>query len=355
MSDHHVKIGAALRDARQSYGLSLDEVAERIHIRPVYLQAIEGGQFELLPAVPQRLGFTRCYADFLQADLGDDLRKLSEEVNSHVSQADYSAPELLLPETRRGWGLFGVAAVLMALVAGGVFYYSGTQTGDVAQGDNIPPAAAALPSLDKAKDKAADTASEKTAPAETAPVKAAPENDQSEAPAKTDLAQAGAPALVAVTKEVAAPAIATEAHAAPKEAAPDPLETVMASANTHKAETQKPEEQKPEPQKAEETASRETSADTDTGAATDTENATQASASGTSAAAGPKTAYLASGDVYIRAQPSNGGEVIGVVNRCEPLQVIGGNRYWRHVERRNGTEGWIFTDYVAARGDAGCV
>ena len=59
--------------------------------------------------------------------------------------------------------------------------------------------------------------------------------------------------------------------------------------------------------------------------------------------------------MFIRARPDNDGAVLGVVNRCEPLQVLGGNRYWREVERKDGTKGWIFTDYVAQRGKAGCV
>ena len=346
MSDHHDKIGAALRDARQACGLSLDEVAERIHIRPVYLQAIEAGQFELLPAVPQRLGFTRCYADFLQVDLGDDLCKLSEEVNNHVSQADYSAPELLLPASRPRLGIFGVAAVLMALVAGGVFYYSGTRSGDVAETNapqtGVPPAKASLPVLDEE--------SKTPAPRLAKPL---PAGEQSKAPAETGLAQenddtapvdlpvdapvnapADTPAEVAKQVAKVTPVIATEAHAAPgnelpkKDAAPDATKTEAA-----KAEAQK----------------------TDATPVAAQNEAAQNPAATDSGATKPKTAYLASGDVYIRAQPDNGGQVLGVVNRCEPLQVIGGTRYWRHVERQDGTEGWIFTDYVAPRGDAGCV
>ena len=362
MSDHHDKIGAALRDARQACGLSLDEVAERIHIRPVYLQAIEAGQFELLPAIPQRLGFTRCYAGFLQIDLGDDLDKLSEEVNDRVSQTDYSAPALLLPDTRRGWGMYGVAAVLMALVAGSVFYFSGTQTGDVAATNapqtSVPPAKASLPVLeDKAQSPATNAVEPDKKPASSQAPSSA--EDSGEAPVATDLAErddASAPAAIA------APVIAADAHAAATDNEPQadeahaeaPVDEVpavkMATAETKAVSAA--------PDAAEANEVPATKVEASKVEAKKVE-AGDAGASATAASEGDRAAlqpaYLASSDVFIRAQPDNGGAVLGVVNRCEPLQVLGGNRYWREVEREDGTKGWVFTDYVAQRGKAGCV
>lgn len=331
MSDHHDKIGAALRDARQACGLSLDEVAERIHIRPVYLQAIEAGQFELLPAIPQRLGFTRCYANFLQIDLGDDLDKLSEEVNDRVSQTDYSAPALLLPDTRRGWGMYGVAAVLMAMVAGSVFYFSGAQSGDVAATNmprtSVPPAKVALPVLEE-KD-------ESPAPRTAEP---APSEEQGKAQAAADLAAVAdksAPATVAV------PVIAADAHAVETEPQGDAAPAV----ETGEAQ----------PAMDEEAPDVETAQAEAVPAASGKAVPSGEAGADETGRAELKPAYLASGDVFIRARPDNGGAVLGVVNRCEPLQVLGGNRYWREVEREDGTKGWIFTDYVAQRGKAGCV
>lgn len=332
MSHHHDKIGAALRDARQACGLSLDEVAERIHIRPVYLQAIEAGQFELLPAIPQRLGFTRCYADFLQIDLGDDLDKLSEEVNDRVSQTDYSAPALLLPDTRRGWGMYGVAAVLMAMVAGSVFYFSGVQSGDVAATNvsrtSVPPAKAALPVLGE-KD-------ESPAPRTAEP---APSEEQGKAPA-ANLAsgdETSATVSEAPTEQasVAAPAIAADAHAVETEPQGDAAPAVETGEAQPAMEEEAP--------------------DVETAQAEAVPAASGKVGADESGSAELKPAYLASGDVFLRARPDNGGAVLGVVNRCEPLQVLGGNRYWREVERKDGTKGWVFTAYVAQRGQAGCV
>ncbi|NIJ43256.1 cytoskeleton protein RodZ [Parvibaculum indicum] len=328
MSDHHDKIGAALRDARQACGLSLDEVAERIHIRPVYLQAIEAGQFELLPAVPQRLGFTRCYADFLQIDLGDDIDKLSEEVNDHVSQTDYSAPALLLPETRRGWGMYGVAAVLMALVAGSVFYFSGTQSGDVAATSapqtSVPPAKASLPVLE---DKA-----ESPAPRAAEP---APAEERNETPAATDLAAGDeASATPSETPVAQAPVAAPVVVADARDAEPALRNDTAPAADTDEAAP---------------------AVEIETAKAKPVAAASRETGTGETESAELTPAYLASSDVFIRARPDNGGAVLGVVNRCEPLQVLGGNRYWREVERKDGTKGWVFTDYVAQRGQAGCV
>ena len=332
----HDQIGAALRDARRSCGLSLEEVAGRINIRPVYLQAIEAGQFELLPAVPQRLGFTRCYADFLQVDLGDNLQKLSEEVNAHVSQTDYSAPDLLLPETRRGWGIYGVAALVMAVLAGAAFYYSGTPSGDVAQ-TSVPPAKASLPALE---DKAESVAPKAAAPA--------PADEQGKSSSVTELAHdadAVAPVMVtkhisSVTPAVATPAIATEAHTAPSESLPQEQSVPVVAMDEMAG---KPDIEATETETA------------PVQAAIQKVNMSEPVAVADKSAAEATATYLASGDVYLRARPDNAGAVLGVVSRCEPLQVLGGNKYWRQVEREDGSKGWVFTDYVAPRGQAGCV
>ena len=50
MTRHKEEIGQTRRDARQAAGLTLKDIADKIRVRPIYLQAIETGQFELLPA-----------------------------------------------------------------------------------------------------------------------------------------------------------------------------------------------------------------------------------------------------------------------------------------------------------------
>jgi len=62
-------IGKILRQAREERGLTIEQVAEEIYIRPHYLQAMEAGQFDVMPSRTQMRGFLRSYADFLHLDV----------------------------------------------------------------------------------------------------------------------------------------------------------------------------------------------------------------------------------------------------------------------------------------------
>ncbi len=60
--------GARLRAARQARGLDLVEIADELKIRRCYLQALEEGDVESLPARPFAIGFLRSYARLLDLD-----------------------------------------------------------------------------------------------------------------------------------------------------------------------------------------------------------------------------------------------------------------------------------------------
>jgi cytoskeletal protein RodZ len=61
-------IGQQLRQRREERQLSLEQVAQATHIRLRYLQALEAGEFGVLPSEVQRRGFLRSYANFLNLD-----------------------------------------------------------------------------------------------------------------------------------------------------------------------------------------------------------------------------------------------------------------------------------------------
>ncbi len=112
MKSHRDEIGHALREARQAAGLSLGDVASRIKVKPVYLQAIEAGEFDRLPALPQTLGFTRSYARLLDVDVAEPLAQLGEEVHRDIESADYSSPDPSwreIPLRQMAWGAAGAA------------------------------------------------------------------------------------------------------------------------------------------------------------------------------------------------------------------------------------------------------
>jgi transcriptional regulator with XRE-family HTH domain len=58
-------IGPYMASLRAHYGLTQQQVAERIHIRIRYLKAIEEGDFTQLPGVVYARGYVNTYAEFL--------------------------------------------------------------------------------------------------------------------------------------------------------------------------------------------------------------------------------------------------------------------------------------------------
>jgi len=61
-------LGEEFRGAREARGLSLSDVAERLHIRSVYLAAIEDEDWHVIGAPVYVRGFMRTYARFLGLD-----------------------------------------------------------------------------------------------------------------------------------------------------------------------------------------------------------------------------------------------------------------------------------------------
>lgn len=62
------ELGSILRDAREMKGLTLAEVQEQIRINSQYLDALEEGNYHLLPTQVHLRGFLRNYARFLELD-----------------------------------------------------------------------------------------------------------------------------------------------------------------------------------------------------------------------------------------------------------------------------------------------
>ncbi len=69
-------VGSALRQARESLGLSLEDVANRLKFAPNQIEALEDEDFAHLPEIAFVRGFVRSYARLLQLDEESLLAKL---------------------------------------------------------------------------------------------------------------------------------------------------------------------------------------------------------------------------------------------------------------------------------------
>lgn len=62
------EIGAQMARLREQFGLTAQEVSERLHIRPRYISAMEDGRHDLMPGKVYARGYVHTYAEFLGLD-----------------------------------------------------------------------------------------------------------------------------------------------------------------------------------------------------------------------------------------------------------------------------------------------
>jgi cytoskeletal protein RodZ len=217
--------GPRLKAARESAGLSLDQVAAQTKIPARMLTLIEAGDFAALPARTYATGFTRTYARALGLDDAALVAQVRSELGMQEAVETRSAPTFepgdpsRVPSARFAW----LAALLaLVVIAAGLFlwrtYYSPAvslpsilpeETAAPAPAPTIQPPAIA-PTLEptmEASGEATEAATAAPAPRQ-APVRRAPAPRRSAAPAGV-----ASPALDAPTAPLPAPAAAPAAAA----------------------------------------------------------------------------------------------------------------------------------------------
>lgn len=242
LSDH-------LRQARDSTGMSLRQVADALRIRYVYLQAIEDGRWSDLPGPVYAIGFIRTLSLFLELDADDMVRRFKAEERTATSRQDLNFP-VAAPEARLSGGVMLLVALLLAGVSYGGWYIWSAQ--------NEEPVAASVEFPDRFATML-DDESVSTAPGGSALAAEFPASEPGNTPAEASVADAGAPpssdrivtdqasadqasadqpnadqANLAGTELAAAPSVGPAAtpSAAPSATAPGPApqQTVSASA-----------------------------------------------------------------------------------------------------------------------------
>jgi cytoskeletal protein RodZ len=137
-------VGAALREARERQGISLEDVARKTNIRLNYLEAIEQERFDAVPGDVFVRGIIRQYGNFLGLDGMELVRQyravhggegvsqthslpVRESHNVHIRpsfKSDREAGSGMGSSHKSLW--FAVLAVLVILALGaGFYFYSG--------------------------------------------------------------------------------------------------------------------------------------------------------------------------------------------------------------------------------------
>jgi transcriptional regulator with XRE-family HTH domain len=111
-------LGEEFRSAREARGLSLSDVAERLHIRSVYLAAIEDEDWKAIGAPVYIRGFMRTYARFLGLDAEAAVARFAATAPSPAP----AAPSRAIEERSRESGgdatrpsAFAILAVVVAV------------------------------------------------------------------------------------------------------------------------------------------------------------------------------------------------------------------------------------------------
>src|SRR5436305_552994 len=115
-------IGDLLRETREQYGTTVEQVGAALRIRPVFLQAIEGNHYDRLPGPVYALGFVRTYADYLGLDGEAIAQRFKNEAAGLETKSDMSFP-MPLPERSLPGGALLLVALIVAACAYAIWYY----------------------------------------------------------------------------------------------------------------------------------------------------------------------------------------------------------------------------------------
>lgn len=138
------KVAAELCAARTQAGIDLHDAAETLRIRYHYLKAIEEGRFGDLPGPSYALGFVRTYAEFLDLDGKEIVRRFKEEGQGLSRRQALVFPEPLQEGRFPGGRVLVTAVVLAGAIYGGWYYWQHRHANRAEKVSPVPANLAAL-------------------------------------------------------------------------------------------------------------------------------------------------------------------------------------------------------------------
>jgi cytoskeletal protein RodZ len=220
------RIGDLLKREREKRGDDLQQIADYLCIRRIFLEALENSRYDELPADAYVIGFLRSYALFLGLDGNEAIDRYRKEMTGRRRRPELSVP-MPITEGRTPSAAILVAAAVAALVIYAIWYA-------LSSSDRTEINAAAPPPVNAAMSETAapDTTTLAAAPSSTmaTPPVSAPSASTLTA---TPLAALGESSTMAAAL-AAPPAAAASAIATPTQAATPPAS--LPSDQTAKAE-----------------------------------------------------------------------------------------------------------------------
>lgn len=133
MSDE--QLGKALTEARIARGLTLHDVERDTRISSKYLQALEAGSLDVLPAPVYARAFMRTYAQYLGLNASALVQRLpGAKPEPELPPLPEVGREASAPLISASWLVAGVVVVLLLVVGLLLFWDRGGEEGEMASG-----------------------------------------------------------------------------------------------------------------------------------------------------------------------------------------------------------------------------
>jgi cytoskeletal protein RodZ len=118
-----IKAGMLFKNARESKNITIQQASQELHIRQLYIAAIEAGDIAALPGHVYKVGFIKTYARFLNLDSVQILKDLNlqEEITPSYSSFNYSIP---VEQQKRPTLKIILAATTLLFIGGVTLYVS---------------------------------------------------------------------------------------------------------------------------------------------------------------------------------------------------------------------------------------
>ena len=224
--------GERLQAARIQKGLSLEDVAGRMHLSPSILEAIEENNFEEITAPIFVKGYLRAYARIVALDEDDMIQQYVDyysEEDPPITSTSNTIPELSVADVRIKWTTYLVVLVLAALLSAWWWNKSQNEESPISLDTQAP----GLESIEAAESDVVNTeieAASEISVATDESTPAAQESAAAEAPAQSEAVETEAVANEAVESEPLEPE-----PLEPEPLAPEPVETAAMQQQTEPA------------------------------------------------------------------------------------------------------------------------
>jgi len=247
----HLAVGPTLRAARERTGRSLAECSQQLFIRLPFLEALEDGRHRDLPGGAYAAGFLRTYAEYLELDGEELVRRFRQEgAGGFTNRTELAFPSPVSEGRIPGGAVIFLGLVLAGLTYGG-WYLLSSRESDVAE--MVPPLPERLSTM--LNRQAALTGEPRaTAPAAADADPTRTREDVVPPSESDDEAKSSAPDLKAPEPVAAVPPSPAPAPAAPVAVPalpPAPVEPVAVKPDSLKTEPPKVEPVKSEASKSE--------------------------------------------------------------------------------------------------------